>query len=489
MYQGQVKSFAPTKGYGFIQCDDLDGDVFFGRRNLPTELQANEVYTPASGFTLKDYTVSFDLVQTADGKNQAQNLVLSNDGGQPYIGIVKSWNAMKGFGFLVSSMIEGDVWFGKRGVPMELQNAPLKDATVSFSVSHTEDGKPRADNMVILSEGGMPPPPPMMHHMAPPMMRNQQMGGMGGLQMHPGARAAPRMQQPMMQRAPPMMMHRAPPMMMGMGGPGNVKEGDGMHGIVKSFNAEKGWGFIGAPGCPTDVYFKGEGGQWEAGANVSFTAHVTQDGKVQGRDVHEGLQEGQTMVGTVKSYNQAKGYGFLVVPNRAGDIYFKRDLVPPELLETNLQGMTVEFVVGMLPDGKPLVREGEFLTKSPPGYVAPAVQQKRAAPQAAPSNGFGGGHRPTQQSFAPPAKRQQVGRGLLAQVKQESNGGRGGGRQMTGTVKSYSGNKGFGFITSPSVMTDIYFKGQYPDMTGRQVSFTMRETPDGKAQAAGVYLL
>lgn len=40
---------------------------------------------------------------------------------------------------------------------------------------------------------------------------------------------------------------------------------------------------------------------------------------------------------------------------------------------------------------------------------------------------------------------------------------------------------------SPQVADDIYFKGQ--DLAGRQVSFAMTETPDGKLQAFNVGMM
>lgn len=501
MYSGHVKSFAPSKGYGFIGCDDIDGDVFFMKKNLPLELQSPEVYGRASGFQLKDYKVAFDLVQTADGKQQGHNLVLSNPGDAPYIGTVKSWNGQKGYGFLTSSMWEGkDIFFGDRSLPPELRNAPLIDRKASFSVSTSEDGKPRAENLVVLTDD-QGPPPQTMHQMSP--MRMHQMSPMRQqmpVMMHPGLGGQRRPPPAPMHHAPPMM----PPQMMGRPDAGSVADGQECHGIVKQYMMDKGYGFIRAHGCPQDIYFKAEG-QWEAGMNISFVATIRPDGKVAAKDVQEGLQEGRTLVGTVKSYSQGKdgkgkGFGFIVVPNQTGDIYFNKAAVPPHLQEADLKGMTVQFTVGMTPDGKPMMRDGEFLDEPPAGYSAPSIQQKR--PAAPSSGGYG----------QPLAKRQMTPNNRGGEWNDRENsqghgnqswdegwgqkggggyggGGGGGARQMTGTVKSYSGNKGFGFIVTPEVAGDIYFKGQYPDMTGREVSFRMIEMPDGKAQAQNVRMM
>jgi len=475
MYSGQVKSYSPSKGYGFIIGDGVDRDVFFQTQSLPAELQAPEVYTRDSGFQLKEYQVSFDLVQTADGKPQAQKIILSNPGGMPYIGVVKSWNANKGYGFLVSSMMEGqDVWFGKMSVPPDQQFGNLQGTTAIFSVKTTPEGKPQANDMVLLGGHGqeyaappaMPQPRQMMRQTMQPMMRQ--------------------MMQPMMHQTYQKPMQKMMPQAM-MGGPPGVSEGQGMNGIVKSFSPENGYGFISAHGCPSDIYFKDETDQFTAGSAVSFTVHITPNGKVQGVDVQPGLKTGQELVGTVKSYNKEKGYGFIVVPDQTGDIYFKKDLVPIELQDADLKGTTVRFTLGTQPDGKPVMQEGEFLDRPPRGYAAPPMQQKRPAP----SNGFGGGmQQQQQQAWQPTAKRQRVSPGSGNGYPQGKGvHQKGGGKQLTGVVKSYNGSKGFGFINCPQVPGDIYFKGDFPELTGHQVSFRLHQSPEGKPQGLAVQML
>merc|ERR1719379_1143077 len=97
------------------------------------------------------------------------------------------------------------------------------------------------------------------------------------------------------------------------GPPPKAAEGQGLHGLVKSYNGAKGFGFIAAPDVQGDVYFKGDGGDFGEGMPVSFYVKWTPDGKPQARGVVPGLQSGQTCVGTVRSYNPNKGYGFLAL--------------------------------------------------------------------------------------------------------------------------------------------------------------------------------
>ena len=57
------------------------------------------------------------------------------------------------------------------------------------------------------------------------------------------------------------------------------------------------------------------------------------------------------------------------------------------------------------------------------------------------------------------------------------------GSSMTGSVKNYDVNKGYGFLNSPGFPADIYFKSSEPLQQGQQVAFTLRFTKDGKPQA------
>merc|ERR1711865_456022 len=64
---GAVKSFNVNKGFGFISCPGINEDVFFMKSDLP--VGAHESMTVGTD-------VSFEMIQTADGKLRASGVTL-----------------------------------------------------------------------------------------------------------------------------------------------------------------------------------------------------------------------------------------------------------------------------------------------------------------------------------------------------------------------------------------------------------------------------
>merc|ERR1712007_274049 len=62
---GSIKSFNVTRGFGFINGPDLEEDAFFMKTNLPPG---------ASSKPLEGQAVSFEVMRSADGRMQAQNI-------------------------------------------------------------------------------------------------------------------------------------------------------------------------------------------------------------------------------------------------------------------------------------------------------------------------------------------------------------------------------------------------------------------------------
>lgn len=250
-----------------------------------------------------------------------------------------------------------------------------------------------------------------------------------------------------------------------------------LHGIIKSYDDGRGFGFINAPEVPRDIYFKGQGESYTAGMSVAFYLNWAPDGKPQARGVVASFGEGDTSMGTIKSYSSNKGYGFISVPTNPGDVYFKKEFLPEHLQEEELTGRTVQFVIHLAHDGKPQVQQMDFMDGS--GPTMPAVKgggKKRPAPS------MGG---PIPAGAGAPAKRMKMepmgGASMMGMEYLEP------GTEMEGSVKSFNPKNGWGFIKTNQMSTDVYFKGQYPDIQpGTWVRFNLTYTPDGKPQAQGL---
>eukprot|EP00439_Symbiodinium_sp_Y106_P072223 s1297_g13.t1 len=112
--------------------------------------------------------------------------------GTVLIGTVKSYSAVKGFGFLIHPDIPQDIWFAKETVAAELRTSDLAGTAMAFELMRAPDGKPQARNLRPAPAGaGMPPPPvnPNHHPHAMPGFRP----GMPG---HPGLAGCPGLVRP-----------------------------------------------------------------------------------------------------------------------------------------------------------------------------------------------------------------------------------------------------------------------------------------------------
>lgn len=135
------------------------------------------------------------------------------------------------------------------------------------------------------------------------------------------------------------MMGRPMGMMPGPGPPsGHGMKGGGKHneeslgeffGVVKSYNPDKGFGFIACDalkGQHGDVYLNSRNiGDFKVGQEVKFQAFL-HNGRLQGRDLRDatgqvGRQSGAAgaeeqelgvFAGKIKNFNQEKGFGFIV---------------------------------------------------------------------------------------------------------------------------------------------------------------------------------
>jgi len=353
-YQGVIKSFGAQKGYGFIHSPQYSGDVFFGKKDLPPEFQ--QFSLSFDNFQLKGKNVTFELAAQEDGKQYATRIQLLSDGESPIIGMVKSYNAQKGWGFLTTSSLEGkDVFFSKRDVPIGLKDANLVGQACCFVVSNIKN-QTQATNLKF---GSAPPQGGGLLQQLQLQLGGGGLAGLGGL-----APQIPNLQQLLMQQAT-----------------GPLEDGQGMQGTVKFYNSAKGYGFIKCSKAPADLYFKDTKGMNPVqDMTVAFTLRIMPDGTPQAHDVTTGLEDNQQCIGTVRWYNNNKGFGFIAVPGNPADIYFKKELVPEQLQGSQLQGKTVDFTVRVNQDGKPHMQAGTFLDSPPDGYTPPSLERKTNPP-------------------------------------------------------------------------------------------------------------
>jgi len=74
-FQGIIKSYNVVTGYGFVQSDSLDGDLFFVHKNLSKEVSIKA----ASGAKLQGQKVEFTADMSDDGKALATTIKVLNN--------------------------------------------------------------------------------------------------------------------------------------------------------------------------------------------------------------------------------------------------------------------------------------------------------------------------------------------------------------------------------------------------------------------------
>mmetsp|Transcript_107531 Transcript_107531/g.303983 ORF Transcript_107531/g.303983 Transcript_107531/m.303983 type:complete len:376 (+) Transcript_107531:65-1192(+) len=344
---GVVKSWNSAKGFGFITSDTagIEGDVLFSFRELPED--AREVV----GKFLEGRPVTFEAEEKEDGRIKATSVHLAAVEGQPVTGMIKSYSEKNGYGFVKSSSLSADVRFHRQDIPASAQGANLVGALVAFVPQALPDGKLRVSQLQFQSKRSA-------QKIAAFTPQTMQLS-LPGYGMQTFA--------PQQQAMPPRL------------------GGKNMTGKVKSFSEKNGYGFIVSPQQPgVDIKFgkidMSAGGTVVPGSSVSFTVAAGRDGRAQAKNVtvipsqgvkrglpggcgggHAALKHqrvggcaGGSSSGAVKSYNAAKGFGFVECAAVIGDVYFQRAALPgPAQQNKDLAGQPVSFELKHTADGKP----------------------------------------------------------------------------------------------------------------------------------------
>jgi len=356
-FYGTVKSYNPTKGYGFFECEDTFAkygkDILVPRSSVePTNLGALQT---GSTFTFnvaegKTGVVAVNLVQTSAGPNAAPP---AEEKEGYYIGAIKSFNETKGWGFIASEPtfeIHGKDMM-VRGEEHSKAGSPPVGTQVYFKVIDGIKG-PLAVNLLAIgwkpSQNRKRP-----HHMVAPSNSD--------------------MTHPMQQN---MVMERLAKRARG------GRQEQTYQGWVKSFNQLKGWGFIESDEITAEfgkdlMVIRGDllYGTAEAGQAVSFSVGEGRTGPIatnvqqinhngmgmgmgpmvpmyrtvpglgggQRGSLHGG---GQRLQGWVKSFNPVKGWGFISSEQTqvlyGKDIMVRKEDLPGGHAEPN---QSVSFVV------------------------------------------------------------------------------------------------------------------------------------------------
>eukprot|EP00971_Amphidinium_carterae_P037659 740715-Amphidinium_carterae.1 len=102
---------------------------------------------------LKGRAVTFELTQKEDNKPVANKVQLVAGAEEKLAGRIKSYNASKGFGFFVSSSLEGqDIFFARKELKYADQQLELPPKTLAtFTLNQTSDGKMQAKNIQVMA--------------------------------------------------------------------------------------------------------------------------------------------------------------------------------------------------------------------------------------------------------------------------------------------------------------------------------------------------
>lgn len=248
---GLVKSFSIRNGYGFITDVAGGEDLFFSKDQIPVEWHA-------LGPKLEGQEVVYEVGQSAEGRAQARNLrpAQAPQINQTVAGVVRSYNSTKGFGFMQTMGVDGDIFFARDRLPAELQSVShLEGATLVYQLAQGPDGKFQAQNI------SAPQGQPIMEH--------------GG-----GMRAKR-----------PFSDSLEPAKRMNFGGGAAVTIngiGTRQTGIVKSYSTKNGFGFILSNSASEDIIFFGRDcaeGEPNQGDSIEFTMQSNAKGRPQAHDV------------------------------------------------------------------------------------------------------------------------------------------------------------------------------------------------------------
>lgn len=323
--------------------------------------------------------------------------------GQTYMGVIKSYNPVKGYGFATSDKLEGDIFFLHKNLPYEIvgeaqYGRDLTAQEIAFTCDITPEGKPSASEIKLI-EGGQGG-----GKWGKGKGKGEWKGKGKGKAQGKGAGKGPH--NPVWPssgaskgaedwwdefEAEPEYYEPKPAKGQGKGkAKGGNKGAAAVHAEEKAEKRDppaKGTPLLNSKRVQATMKTYSHGSKWgfalvdkSVGNFGDIFVHLNNlDDSMHDMALHEGdivemrleRVEGKPvakditlvpqdptwydqvwMKGDIKSFNEGKGYGFISCPRVSGDIWFSRTEMPPSLALDPVD-QRVLFKLAMGPDGKP----------------------------------------------------------------------------------------------------------------------------------------
>merc|ERR1712032_1704804 len=283
-----------------------------------------------------------------------------------YSGMVKSWNGVKGFGFISSDQIHGDVMFLRTDLPAdtkEVREKFLSGKSVTFNAASGPDGRARASNVQISAADG--------DFMAGEIKSFSEKHGYGFINsshcdgdvrfgasdmdpLKPGAMIKGELVLFKAEQMPDGKVKATKVMFQSSKIASRLKAGPGMQG--GGMQAMQAGGMQGGGMMGGGAQFGGIMGGFDQGMKrgaMAMGGGFGTFGKKQKSGPVPTMSTGNRMKGMIKSFNTGKGFGFLSAPGMPGDVFFMKSELPPQSQEDrNLSGQAVSFELAQTMDGK-----------------------------------------------------------------------------------------------------------------------------------------
>jgi len=272
-----------------------------------------------------------------------------------YNGSVKSWNGVKGFGFISSDQIHGDVMFLRTDLPpdaKEVRDKFLNGKSVTFQATSGPDGRARASNVQIsVAEGEL---------MAGEIKSYSERHGYGFINSSScsgdvrfGASDMDALQ-PGVQLKGELVLFKAESLPDGKVKATKVMfQSNKIASRLKAPGGMQGSGMQGGGAQGGGAQFGSAGGGFGQGIKRGGMAMGGGVVKKPKSGVAATMSTGSHMKGMIKSYHTGKGYGFISAAGVPGDVFFMKTALPQHAQEDrNLSGQAVSFELTQTMDGK-----------------------------------------------------------------------------------------------------------------------------------------